>query len=404
MKRILFVDDEPNVLGGLQRMLRPRRAEWEMVFVNSGTEAISALAAQPFDAIVTDVRMPEMDGIELLEHVQKEFPKMIRIVLSGYFEREAALRAAGVAHQYLAKPCDPARLRETINNLSRSTAILTSETARGVVSAIGSLPSPPQTHTALKRALEKPDVCLAEVGQIIEQDVGMTAKVLQMVNSPLFGLAHEITSVHQALGHMGLATLKELAVSIEIFQSFEPERRVNGFSLEELEIHSRRVAKIAARLPVEAEVAQVSVIAALLHDAGKLVLAARLPDAFEAALEKSLVEDRPLYAVEEEMIGSTHAEVGAYLLSLWGLPQVIVDAVWGHHRPSAAPHPAGRLEARGVTHIANSLADEWTHGVPLDAPLSRCFWDLKYLDEVGVTSQIAAWRRIAAESGTPDGL
>src|SRR5215469_14377703 len=139
MRRILFVDDEPNVLGGLERMLRPRRAEWEMVFVNSGAEAMGALDAQPFDAIVTDVRMPEMDGIELLEHVQKQFPKMIRIVLSGYFEREAALRAAGVAHQYLAKPCDPARLRETINNLSRSTAILTSETARGVVSAIGSL-------------------------------------------------------------------------------------------------------------------------------------------------------------------------------------------------------------------------------------------------------------------------
>lgn len=404
MKRILFVDDEPNVLGGLQRMLRPRRAEWEMVFVNSGAEALGALAAQPFDAIVTDVRMPEMDGIELLEHVQNHFPKMIRIVLSGYFEREAALQAAGVAHQYLAKPCDPARLHETINNLSRSAAILTSETARGVVSAIGSLPSPPQTHAALKRALEKPDVCLEEAGQIIEQDVGMTVKVLQMVNSPLFGVVPEVTSVQRALGHIGLSTLKQLVLSVEIFQTFEPERTVNGFSLEEFQMHSRQVARIATRLPVEAEMAQVSVIAALLHDVGKLVLAARLPDAFEMALRTSLSEDRPLYAIEEEMIGSTHAEIGAYLLSLWGLPPAIVEAVWSHHRPSAAPHSAGGLDVRGVTHIANALAGEWERGVALDAPPSSGLWDLQYLEQLGVASHIMRWRRMAAECSHPVGV
>ena len=403
MKRILFVDDEPNVLEGLQRMLRPRRTEWEMVFVNSGTEAISALAAQMFDVIVTDVRMPEMDGIELLEHVQKHFPKMIRIVLSGYFEREAALRAAGVAHQYLAKPCDPARLHETINNLSRSTAILTSETARGVVSAIGSLPSPPQTYASLKQALQKPDVCLEEICRIIEQDVGMTAKVLQMVNSPLFGLVCEITSVPRALGHIGLATLKQLVLSVEIFQTFEPERRVEGFSLEKFQTHSRQAAKIAALIPAETEVVQVAVIAALLHDTGKLVLAARLPDAFEEALQKSLAENRPLYAVEEEMIGSTHAEVGAYLLSLWGLPQVIVDAVWSHHQPSLAQYPAEGLDVLAVTHIANALAGELKQGVALDAPPSSRFWDLKYLDALGATARIAGWRQIAAQVSTPAG-
>jgi len=397
MKRILFVDDEPKILEGLQRMLRSRRKEWEMLFAQSGAEALELLAARPFEVVVTDVCMPEMDGIELLEQVQKRYPAMIRIVLSGYFEREAALRAAGVAHQYLAKPCDPEKLREAIDSLCRSTALLTNEEARGVVSAIGSLPSPPQTYDFLKQALRKPDVCLEEVGQIIEQDVGMTAKVLQLVNSPLFGLVFEIASVQRALGYIGLATLRQLVLSVEIFQAFEPERTVPGFSLEAFQVHSRLAARIAARLPAPVEVASASVTAALLHDAGKLVLAARLPQPFELALRTALEQARPAYAVEEEVIGTSHAEVGAYLLSLWGLPRPVVDAVWNHHRPSAADPPSEGLDVLAITHFASALADETAAGVAADEPPAAGRWDLGYVDRLGVSAQLPGWRAMAAE-------
>jgi HD-like signal output (HDOD) protein len=149
-------------------------------------------------------------------------------------------------------------------------------------------------------------------------------------------------------------------------------------------------------LPVEAEIAQTGVIAALLHDSGKLVLASRLPEAFEQALRKSREEGRPLHDVEEELIGSTHAEIGAYLLSLWGLPQTIVDAVWSHHRPSAAQHATEGLDVLAVTHIAHALAVESELGVPLDAEPSGALWDLKYLEELNLTSQIPQWRQIAA--------
>jgi YesN/AraC family two-component response regulator len=200
MKRILFVDDETNVLEGLQRMLHSQRNEWDMRFVPSGAQALALLETYPFDVVVSDVRMPEMDGPMLLQRVQQKFPSVIRVVLSGYFEREAALKAAGVAHQYLAKPCQPDKLRETIDRLFRSTAILTDEPARRVVGAIGSLPSLPGTCMALMEALQKPYTSLAEIGGIIEQDVSMSAKVLQLVNSPLFGLAGEPADIHTAVG------------------------------------------------------------------------------------------------------------------------------------------------------------------------------------------------------------
>ena len=394
MKRILFVDDEPRVLDGLQRMLRPYGKDWEMAFVSSAAAALEALGSQSFDVIVTDVRMPEMDGAELLERVQKDFPRMIRIVLSGYFEREAALRAAGAAHQYLAKPCDPDRLYETISNLCRSNAILNNEAARGVVSAIGSLPSPPETYIALTEALQRPEVSLSEVGRIIEQDVGMTAKVLQLANSPLFGVECKTTNIGLALGYIGLAALRELVLSIEIFQAFDPGRRVEGFSLDEFEAHGRLTARIAARLPAEEEVIEAAVIAALLHDTGKLVLVARLPGPFQMAVRRSLQECRPLHLVEEEVIGTTHAELGAYLLSLWGLPKPIVDAVWSHHRPGTVPQASKHLDVLAITHIADALAAEFEP--PPNGP-GAGLWDLNYLDRLGVTDQISTWRRMAHE-------
>lgn len=91
--RIIFVDDEPCVLSGLERMLFDREDEWEMVFVSSGKEAIAAFEEQPFDVIVTDMRMPEMDGAQLLIIVQERWPVSVRIILSGQAEKEAVLRS-----------------------------------------------------------------------------------------------------------------------------------------------------------------------------------------------------------------------------------------------------------------------------------------------------------------------
>ena len=393
--RILFVDDEPKVLEGLRRMLRPQHKEWHMTFANSGREALALLDSGPFDVLVTDVRMPEMDGVALLSQVQKKFPSLIRIVLSGYFEREAALKAAGIAHQYLTKPCDPTMLCSVIARLCRSSAILADEAARRVVSAIGSLPSLPGTCAALLEALQKPDVRLEEISRIIEQDVGMTAKVLQLVNSRLFGLLCEITTVQRAVGCLGLDTLRQLVLSAEIIRTFEPEESIAGFTLEEFQNHSRLAAKIVAQLPASKEVLPSAVMAALLHDIGKLVLAARLPRQFERALESSRTQGMALYAAEEESIGTSHAEIGGYLLSLWGLPPTIVNAVRWHHRPVLPSDAVKELDVLALTHIADALACELAAGLGDNCAPCVSPWDIEYLTSLGVADQVPAWRVMA---------
>ena len=105
-KRILFVDDEPMILQGIQHSLRGMRAEWEVALANSGAEALETMAQAPFDVVITDMRMPGMDGAQLLDLVKVKFPRTVRIILSGQSDRETILRSVGPSHQYLSKPCD----------------------------------------------------------------------------------------------------------------------------------------------------------------------------------------------------------------------------------------------------------------------------------------------------------
>ena len=397
MKSILFVDDEPMILAGLQRLLRAHRSEWDMSFAGSGAEALALLETKPFDAVVTDMRMPAMDGARLLALVQERFPGTIRIVLSGYFESDTALRAVPVAHQYLAKPCDPRKLREAIERSCGFATLLPDAALRRVVGAIGTLPALPRTSLLLATALEKPDVPLGEIGRIVELDVAITAKLLQLVNSAFFCLPYHVTSVRGAVAYLGLDTLKQLVLSIELFSTVRPRRHIAGFSLAEFEEHSHLTARIAARLPASEAVVAAGVVASVLHDAGKLVMAAHLPNEFERALEASRSGQRPLHVVEMEQMGTTHAEIGAYLLGLWGLSGAVVDAVSRHHRPEVAEGGEAGLDVLGITHLADGLAWEAVNEKAGEAAPVAELLNHDYLAQLGVTAELPGWRAMAQQ-------
>lgn len=395
MKRVLFVDDEPAVLEALQRSLYRHGDQWDMGFATSALEALAVLDAGPVDVIVSDLRMPQMDGVQLLEIVRTKYPGVVRIALSGCAERETALRASGVVHQYLAKPCDQKELVESIDRFCAADAILPNEAVRRVVGAVGDLPLLPQAGSALVSALRRPDVTIGEVAPIIAQDVGMTAKVLQLVNSPLFGFLCEITSLQSALAVIGLDTLKELVLTAEAFRSFEPARPIAGFVLADFEAHSVLTAKIAAHLPLAKSILPGSITSAFLHDIGKLVLAVRLPDLFERSLRVSREQHRPLHGVEAELMGVSHAEIGAYLLNLWGLSRSIVDAVCHHHNPPKTPPPGEGLEMAGIVHIADALANEVRASDKSKEEAARNLLDLPYLAGHDVIDDVSHWRVIA---------
>lgn len=395
MKRILFVDDEMKVLEELQRVLQSQRSEWEMAFAPGAMAALTLLEAAPFDVIVSDMRMPGMDGAALLEIVRRNYPSVLRVVVSDSAQLDASLRAVPVAHQFLMKPCQAATLRAAIDRATSLIEVLNSKLLASLVGSMQELPSLPRTYAELRHALSDPDSSMNHVVAIVERDVAISAKILQLVNSAFFGLTRDISDIKMAVNYLGMDILQNLVLSVEAFRTFKPKKALPGFSLEQFHLHAQLTAKIAARIPGQAGLPSAVVVAAMLHDVGKLVLAERIPDHFARALSGSAQEKRPLYLVEEELIGVSHAEVGAYLLSLWGLPYPVVEAVAHHHHPDRIPQ--AKLDLTSVVYLSNLLAHEHSGQHKENASSIHVEIDPKILESTGAAEHLPAWQKMAEE-------
>ena len=396
MKRIIFVDDEQNILDGLKRLLRPTRHIWDMTFVTSAESALEAMANDPFDVLVTDMVMPGMNGAELLERVQERNPQTVRIVLSGYSDFEGSMRTVSSSHQCLSKPCDARTLKRVVDRACRLECLLREPSLQAAVGIVSRLPVLPRLYRDLTSALQEEEVDIEAVGRIVEQDVGIAAKILQLVNSSFFGLSSDICDLRQATAYLGIDTIRDLALSFQVFEQFEGGQAVEGFSLDREQGHSLLSARIARKLLTDKKESEHAFLAALLHDVGKLILLTHVTEQFRGIRDAGAGVTRPAHRVEEEFLGVSHAEIGAYLLGLWGMPYCVVEAVAYHH------HPARVLEQKefsvvGATHVAEALAREVDGSAPETIEL-----DLNYLRRVGVIEKLPEWRALAAEEASID--
>jgi HD-like signal output (HDOD) protein/CheY-like chemotaxis protein len=394
-KRILFVDDEVMVLQGLQRMLRSMRAEWEMEFVESAAAALALLEQKPFDVIVSDMRMPHMNGAELLAEVMKRHPTTVRLILSGYADKDLILKCVGSTHQYLAKPCDAESLKATVARASNLEDSLRNGRLKTLVCQMTRLPSIPSLYMQVVEKSSRSDASVEEIGAIIGRDIGMTAQVLKLTNSAFFGLSRQFSSASEAVAYLGLDTIKSLVLSIHAFSQFE-KAETGALKIESLWNHSMQVASSAKRISKlegqEPKAAEEAFTAGMLHDIGKLVLAVNLPNEYTEAtrLARSGLE---LPLAEYQVFGANHADVGGYLIGLWGLPVPVVEAVALHHAPCLATQPT--FSPLTSVHTANVL--EWERPNSANgAPAPRL--DENYLSLVGVSSRLAAWRKALAET------
>ena len=394
-KKILFVDDELNVLQGLRRMLRVWRDEWEMEFTNSGEEALFILSQTDFDVIVTDIRMPGLSGDVLLERVRKQHPQMVRIVLSGQSDMATIIRSIGLAHQCLSKPCDPELLKSTILRASALREILSNDSLKQLVNQMTTLPSMPALYIEMVNELRQPDVSFNRLGKIIAQDAGMSAKILQLVNSAYFGIRRNITDPVQAVVYLGIDTLEALVFSVSVFQKFRSVA-FPGFSIDDLWHHSVEISTYTKTITTiedaDKKLMNEALMAGVLHDAGKLVFAANLPKHYSEAIKLARNKALPLHEVEQDMFSATHAQVGAYLLGLWGHPDPIVEALAFHHNPNNCL--GNKFSPLTAVYTANILAHEKESVNPEDSPYKI---DLDYLSQFGLVDHLDLWRKKCAE-------
>jgi len=392
-KRIIFVDDEPSILEGLRNRLRRQRRVWEMSFVGSGREALQALSDEPFDVIVSDMRMPEMDGATLLASVQAKYPSVARIVLSGHSELESALRAVPVAHQFLTKPCDAGVLENVVERACRLQTLISDETVRNIVGKIEKLPPVPRVYTQLTAALTNEDTTVDEVCEILKQDMAICAKVLQVVNSAFFRLARTVTAIEEAVTYLGFNSIKQVALAAEVFQHNTAQR--TPIPLETLQNHAMLVASLASSFFTAKQQKDDAFVVGLLHDIGKLVLVVELPDHMDKVLSEMKCQNCSMYSAEMFVSGVTHAEVGGYLLGLWGLPYPIMEAVANHHEPTRVD--ANEFGVLAAAHIADALIHEQTSSGTAGTEQCHTTLDQAYVDSLGLTENLPAWRERAQE-------
>jgi len=390
MPRILFVDDEPMILNALRLRFSRRHPEWDCCYAADGLEALDFIDQGAFDVVVTDMRMPGMDGATLLGIIRERHPQTFRVVLSGQMSRDAQLRALPVTHRFHAKPCVPAELEQTIEQALELYRQLDHQAIARVVGGLQRLPATPKLYAKITRMMADHRVGLNQIAATVDQDPAMAARLLHVANSAFFGVRRQIRTSLEALNWLGVDLTRKLVLSSELAITFGggASRRL----IEEVQAHATLTARIASRL-VSPSKARVVSTAALLHEVGRLVLANGERDVVDRIRELEVRLGDPC-AAERAVLGFTHAEVGAYLLNLWGLPLDIVDAVAHHHAPDRSKN--GRaLTPAGAIYIASELAIAARQRSPYAPDPRSLRLDPVWLRSVGVELKLHEWCLLA---------
>jgi HD-like signal output (HDOD) protein/ActR/RegA family two-component response regulator len=388
-KRILFVDDEPQELENLQHMLAGMEAEWDMEFVRGSTEALALMAKGPFDVLLADWSLPGMTGIQLLEEASKRYPGTVRFLLSSFADNDLIMKCVWGTHQYLSKRCDAATLKFTVRRMLVNNSWLANVRLKDLVSRMRTFPTLPSLYFEVVKELESPQASAERVGEIIGKDLAMTAKILQTSNSAFFGLSRTITAPTEAVLLLGMETVKSLVLSIHAYSQLDKVKPLY-FSTDKVWRHSQRVGALAKRI-AQLENADQTIVdeaftAGLFHDLGKLLMATNLPNEYSGAQGLALKKKIPLWEVERELFGATHAETGAYLLGLWGLSIPLVEAVALHHAPGRSD--TNSFSPITAVHVANALDYQQTSEHEGFVPPEL---DIAYLDELGLRERLPEW-------------
>lgn len=392
MNRILFVDDGREISPEQRDALLKYGRNWQVSFVSSAGDALAALAAEPYDVVVSGIHAPQVDSTALLVQVKSAYPRTARIALASSDDRAAIMRTLPVAQQVITRPCVPEQWWRIIERTCCLNGLMGSETIRHLVGGLDKLPSVPRSYVALTQAMAREDVELAEIVAIVERDTAMSIKLLQLANSAFFGRPRKITSISQTVSYLGLDLLKALALSAHVFGMLEGSA-LQSYGLAQLQERSLLTAQLAKRFLSDSGRGEEGFTAGLLQDVGRIVLATCLKERYMEVVERSRRSGTTLHAVERETFGVTHAEVGAYLLSLWGLPAAIIEAVAFHHNPDGVLHDDTDLV--DAIHMADALADEMATAPGSNAAAELL--ELMLLPGDKMASKLLLWRQMATQ-------
>jgi putative nucleotidyltransferase with HDIG domain len=379
--RVLFVTDDSSAQRAFRSALAPVRREWE-ISVARGADALRRLDGPAFDAIVVDARISGIGCFDLIIEARRRFPPTARIVLADEAHTGDLVQFFAIAHRVLPNPYDPLEMLSAIQRAHSLRELLGSPALASVVGRLSSVPALSTLYSRIADELMTPDFSLAAVGELVSQDLGIAAKLLQMANSALVGLRRAATTPNQAVKILGADLTRTLVLAADLFSRYNPNS-LRPFSIEALWEHSQKVAELAGMIAqnqrADERVLRESALAGLLHDIGRLTLASQLAGPYKEVLNMIRIENLPVAEAERRVLGTTHAEVGAYLLGLWGLPDALVEAVAWHHNPGGCPGTV--FTPLTAVHVADAIVRNAEGAKP----------DLEYLNRLGLADQWPRW-------------
>lgn len=389
-KRLLFVQNGSDEREDLERSLSGMARVWDVAFAGSAAEALEWMARQPVDAIVTDLRLPDQSGTDLLNQIGERHPQTLRFIRASFADQGLIMACVWGTHQFIPKPCDGAEL---VTHLSRALAItnwLADDGLKARLSQMGNFPSLPSLYFEVMKQLESPAASVEAIAEVVGRDLALTAKLLQLVNSAFFGFAQRITSVRDALTILGLETVKSIVLGLHAFSHYDTGR-LGRFSVDRLWSHSVAVATAAKRITLahthNRQMADEAFTAGLLHDIGKLALAANFPDGYSELMRRVAEQQLNLPDLERQHLGATHGEAGGYLLGLWGMPVSLIETAVHHHRPGECAYT--EFAPLTAVHLANVI-DREQHPDPHEGIPPAL--DVQYFEALGLADRMDAWR------------
>ncbi len=334
---VLFVDDEELILNGIRRQFRAQKTSWNMRLSNSGAEALEMLEQQHADVVVSDMRMPGMSGASLLQQIRERWPETVRFILTGQTDQSELLQDIGCIHQYLQKPCEPDQLIHSINRTHGLISSVEKCDLRGVAAGIQSLPVVSQVYLRLVDEMNNEDSNADTIATIIEEDIGLCTKILQLVNSAFFGMPRKTVSVKDAIVLIGMKNLLDLVMSAEIFDTLSQDALTQEI-VTQLWAKSSDIGALAKESAKKAghpqQMYDTACLAGVLSHVGRAIYARTMPSEFYEMARAAEQEGRPLRDLEIEKFGVAQESIGAYALGIWGFSDSIVETVARQESPS----------------------------------------------------------------------
>lgn len=395
--RVLFVEGNEALRLALPALLHERSSRWEAAAVATAAEALPALASRPHEAIIANVQLPDGNGVELLNKVGQQFPGVARVLRCGPEDKSLLRGFVGLPPLRVTKERKAAELETALACALLVNGWTQDESLKKLLPRMQKLPTMPDLYTQVMAKLTSPNSSLDDVGKLISRDPALTARMLQMVNSPAMGLASPVAGAVEAVLHLGVERVRAMILIANASLQFDADQ-CKGFSQASLWQHSIATATLAHAITLEethdAALAGQAFSAGILHDVGKLLFAANLTEEYGRTISTATQQQLTAWEAERLAFGASHAELGACLLGTWGLPLGVLRAIAWHHTPGQSDD--GAFSILTAVHAANALAHGGQDKSADTADSLRV--DRNYLKRLGLTERWTRWRTIAEQT------